>query len=244
MAVLWPADHQGDRQQDPLRAQARGPTDAPRPDHGRASPAAERDHGPRPQGRRRRRTWSAGTSWRRDPTGSGWPTSPSTARGQGCQYTSLAFGRALRANGVSGSMGSAGDCFDNALAESFFATLQTELLDRHHWSTRRQLEVRSSRSSKPFPTRADGTPAWATAVPSTTRRCIGQHPLPNHPMSTRPGQLQPGTVSIMNRDRTSARPGGPLQRPHPQREEPTSTGRKRLTWTFLARSEGFEPPTF
>ena len=38
-------------------------------------------------------------------------------------------------------MGSAGDCFDNALAESFSATLQTELLDRHHWSTRRQLKV-------------------------------------------------------------------------------------------------------
>lgn len=38
-------------------------------------------------------------------------------------------------------MGTAGDCFDNALAESFFATLQTELLDRHHWSTRRQLET-------------------------------------------------------------------------------------------------------
>lgn len=60
---------------------------------------------------------------------------------QGCQYTSLAFGRALRTSGVSPSMGTAGDCFDNALAESFFATLQTELLDRHHWSTRRQLET-------------------------------------------------------------------------------------------------------
>lgn len=59
---------------------------------------------------------------------------------QGCQYTSLAFGRALRVSGVTGSMGTAGDCFDNALAESFFATLQTELLDRHHWSTRRQLQ--------------------------------------------------------------------------------------------------------
>ncbi len=57
------------------------------------------------------------------------------------QYTSLAFGRALRTNGVSPSMGTAGDCFDNALAESFFATLQTEPLDRHHWSTRRQLET-------------------------------------------------------------------------------------------------------
>jgi putative transposase len=60
---------------------------------------------------------------------------------QGCQYTSLAFGRALRASGVNASMGTVGDCFDNAMAESFFATLQTELLDRHHWSTRHQLEV-------------------------------------------------------------------------------------------------------
>jgi putative transposase len=38
-------------------------------------------------------------------------------------------------------MGTAGDCFDNAMAESFFATLQTELLDRHYWSTRRQLQT-------------------------------------------------------------------------------------------------------
>jgi putative transposase len=60
---------------------------------------------------------------------------------QGCQYTSLAFGRALRAAGVAGSMGSVGDCFDNAMAESFFATLQTELLDRHYWSTRQQLRL-------------------------------------------------------------------------------------------------------
>ena len=36
-------------------------------------------------------------------------------------------------------MGSVGDALDNALAESFFATLQTELLDRHQWDTRRDL---------------------------------------------------------------------------------------------------------
>jgi len=55
------------------------------------------------------------------------------------QYTSLAFGRALRAAvPIDGSMGTAGDCFDNALAESFLATLQTELLNRHHWSPRQQ----------------------------------------------------------------------------------------------------------
>jgi putative transposase len=49
---------------------------------------------------------------------------------QGSQYTSLAFGQRCREAGVRPSMGSVGDCFDNALCESFFATLQCELLDR------------------------------------------------------------------------------------------------------------------
>jgi transposase InsO family protein len=55
---------------------------------------------------------------------------------QGCQYTSLAFGRRLREAGVDASMGSRGDCFDNAAAESFWATLQTELLDQYIFLTR------------------------------------------------------------------------------------------------------------
>ena len=49
---------------------------------------------------------------------------------QGCQYTSYDFAQACRSAGVERSMGSVGDCFDNALAESFFATLECELLDR------------------------------------------------------------------------------------------------------------------
>ena len=57
----------------------------------------------------------------------------------GSQYTSWAFGRRLRAAGILGSMGTIGDAFDNAMAESFFGTLQLELLDRHTWATRREL---------------------------------------------------------------------------------------------------------
>lgn len=57
----------------------------------------------------------------------------------GAQYTALAFGRALQAAGMQGSMGHVGDALDNAVAESFFATLQTELLDRRSWATREQL---------------------------------------------------------------------------------------------------------
>jgi len=59
---------------------------------------------------------------------------------QGCQYTSIAFGKRCREAGVRPSMGSAGDCYDNALCESFFATLECELLDRQRFRT--QAEAR------------------------------------------------------------------------------------------------------
>jgi putative transposase len=55
---------------------------------------------------------------------------------QGSQYTSLAFGRRLREAEMTASMGSRGDCFDNAMAESFFATLECELLARQSFPTR------------------------------------------------------------------------------------------------------------
>jgi putative transposase len=48
----------------------------------------------------------------------------------GAQYTSLAFGKRREAFGIRLSMGSVGDCFDNAMAESFFASLECELIDR------------------------------------------------------------------------------------------------------------------
>ena len=54
----------------------------------------------------------------------------------GCQYTSIAFGRRCRAAGVLPSMGTVGDAYDNAMAESFFATLECELIDRSHFATR------------------------------------------------------------------------------------------------------------
>jgi putative transposase len=72
-----------------------------------------------------------------------WTRKPSTGAihhsDHGCQYTSYVFGRRLTDAGILGSMGSVGDCFDNALSESFFASLQTELLDRRSWPTRKIL---------------------------------------------------------------------------------------------------------
>jgi putative transposase len=59
---------------------------------------------------------------------------------QGCQYTSIAFGVRCKQAGVRPSMGSVGDCYDNAMCESFFATLECELLDRTRF--RNQVEAR------------------------------------------------------------------------------------------------------
>lgn len=54
----------------------------------------------------------------------------------GSQYTSLAFGKTCRQAGIAKSMGSVGDCYDNALAESVWATLTKELLARQKFATR------------------------------------------------------------------------------------------------------------
>jgi putative transposase len=53
----------------------------------------------------------------------------------GCQYTSIAFGQRCDAAGVRPSMGSVGDAYDNALCESFFATVECELLERSRVAT-------------------------------------------------------------------------------------------------------------
>ncbi len=55
---------------------------------------------------------------------------------QGGQYTSYAFGRRCREAGVRPSMGSVGDAYDNAMCESFFATLECELIRRRSFGTR------------------------------------------------------------------------------------------------------------
>ena len=57
---------------------------------------------------------------------------------QGSQYTSIAFGKRCREAGVRPSMGSLADCYDNALCESFFATLECELLDRHRFRSQQE----------------------------------------------------------------------------------------------------------
>jgi putative transposase len=67
------------------------------------------------------------------------PTGTTVHSDHGSQYCSWVFGQRLRTAGLFGSMGTVGDALDNAVAESFFASLQCELLDRHQWPTRAEL---------------------------------------------------------------------------------------------------------
>ena len=60
---------------------------------------------------------------------------------QGSQYTSVAFGLRCKEAGVRPSMGSVGDAYDNAMCESFFATLECELLDRRKFQTKAEARM-------------------------------------------------------------------------------------------------------
>jgi len=60
---------------------------------------------------------------------------------QGGQYISLALGRVAREAGIAVSMGSRADAYDNAVAETFFATLKKELVNRRSWPSRLELQT-------------------------------------------------------------------------------------------------------
>jgi putative transposase len=60
---------------------------------------------------------------------------------QGSQYTSLAFGERCKQMGVRPSMGTVGDAYDNAMAESFFASLEAELIERHSFESKAQARM-------------------------------------------------------------------------------------------------------
>jgi putative transposase len=73
--------------------------------------------------------------WRRRPQ----PGQTIVQSDRGSQYTAWAFGQRLRSAGLLGSMGRVASALDNSMMESFFGTLQLELLDRQSWTTRAEL---------------------------------------------------------------------------------------------------------
>jgi putative transposase len=91
----------------------------------------------------------------------------------GCQYTSFAFGCRLAASQLVASMGTVGDALDNAVAESFFATLECELLDRHAWPTKAGLRTAIFDFIEVFYNRQRRHSTLAYATPVTYEQ---QHP--------------------------------------------------------------------
>ena len=73
--------------------------------------------------------------WRRRPQ----PGQTVVHSDRGSQYTAWAFGQRLRSAGLLGSMGRVASALDNSMMESFFGTMQLELLDRQSWTTRAEL---------------------------------------------------------------------------------------------------------
>jgi len=79
--------------------------------------------------------------------------------------TSLAFGKRCSEAGIRPSMGSVGEAYDNAMADSFFSTFEAELLSRRRFALRPRLSWRASATSKAGTTRCGSIRDWATARP-------------------------------------------------------------------------------
>ena len=103
----------------------------------------------------------------------------------GSQYTSWAFGRRLRAAGVLGSMGSIGDAYDNAMAESFFSTLHASSTTSTAGRPAASSPWRCSSGSRVGTTPGAGTRASATSAQSTTKPASSL-PLLRHDHHTQP----------------------------------------------------------
>jgi Integrase core domain len=111
----------------------------------------------------------------------------------GTQFTSWAFGRRLHDARLLGSMGSIGDCYDNPMIESFFGTLQRELLDEHRWTSREQLSSAIFEWIEGCTTRLDDTPRSATCPQPPTKPCTTSLPSQRDPTpqpSALPGEAQ------------------------------------------------------
>jgi transposase InsO family protein len=83
----------------------------------------------------------------------------------GAQFGSWAFTTRAKQSGLLPSMGSIGDCYDNAVTESFRSRMQVELLDRQRWRTASSWRTRCSTTSRSSTTAAAGTPPSAGSHP-------------------------------------------------------------------------------
>ena len=86
----------------------------------------------------------------------------------GSQYTAVIFGRRCELLGIDVSLGSVGDCYDNAVCEAFHSTLKRELVHRRPWPTRAELKTAVFEYIEGFYNRRGGTPHSAITHPPTS----------------------------------------------------------------------------
>jgi transposase InsO family protein len=96
---------------------------------------------------------------------------------QGSLFVSLAFGQQARAAGIAKSMGSRGDCYDNAVAESFFATLTKSSSTAAAGQRRPSCAPKSSSTSRSSSTATADTPHSAFSRPEQFETITNHHPL-------------------------------------------------------------------
>jgi transposase InsO family protein len=125
-------------------------------------------------------------TWRRQPN-----SSTIVHSDRGSVYTSWVFGHRLRQAGLLGSRGRVASSVDNSMIESFWSTMQRELLDTRRWATRPSWPARSSSGSRLGTTPAGGTQASECSAPWSSKpfspgRIRGMITTPN--VSGEPGQ--------------------------------------------------------
>jgi putative transposase len=118
---------------------------------------------------------------------------------QGSQYTSIEFGRRCREAGVRPSMGSVGDAYDNAMCESFFATLECELLDRCRFKTQADARRAVFEFIEGFynPRRRHSSIGYLSPVDYERQRCAA---------AVNPDARQPASVLAAVKDKPFGRP--------------------------------------
>ena len=140
---------------------------------------------------------------------------------QGCQYTSLAFGKRCNEAGVRPSLGCVGDAYDNAMVQSFFATLECDLLERSRFASQAEARMACSASSRA------GTILFGSIHPLA----IDRQP-PTNPPRRPPTQNRSHAITPRNRGSLS------LSSPQPTRSRLRPAPCTRLASAFEALAPG------
>lgn len=120
---------------------------------------------------------------------------------QGSQYTSIAFGRRCKEMGVRLLMGTVGDAYDNAMAESFFATLECELIDRRSWRSKAEAKTALSTWIESWynPRRLHSTLGYASSINFEEDHAADNDRAEQHGLPTASvGSLQAPTAAVDN----------------------------------------------